>query len=157
MRFREIIEAKDDRPFDTPERATKRREVIGRILRLLDTHPKLASLKDRTRVFGSVAAGDATPGDIDLMVDFSDYTGPEMWPTHVAPDTAYLLGLAKKYYGLVDVFVMVGNMLWVRSDDASSFILAKRAASIWKVGKIGRPVADVAVEWQTGAETPNAP
>ncbi len=114
--------------------------TIARILKILRGQ-QFAPFVKRMKIFGSLAKGSANPKDVDIMLDYSDVTTGLLMP----PDEVYLfLALARKFYGSVDVFVKVGHILYVRSDDASDWITSKNAKKIWKDSQTdGRPVSDI--------------
>ena len=103
--------------------------IYQKIVHILKTNAKIKALHDRIKIFGSVADGKSNPGDIDLMVDFSDYNGSTIFPPN---ECSILLSLARKYYGDIDIFVKVQNTLYCRNDYASGWELANHAKKIWK-------------------------
>lgn len=94
------------------------------------------------KIFGSIAAGSKTPGDVDMFIDFSDFEYNDI-KNKILP----LLKLAKQYYGYFDPFVLIKQqngiiddykkILIGRNDDATKWIRMKNAKELVSAGKNG--------------------
>lgn len=102
-----------------------------------------SDLADRITVFGSVARGTTSPGDLDIVVDLRPLTSDEARRQDPRLSRfATLLGLAWRHYGSFDPFLRFGDTLIVRDDDARGWIRAKHARAILKnVDREGIPLA----------------
>lgn len=102
----------------------------------------------KLKVFGSVARGDAAPRDLDLV--FCGNGGD--WEALVQEGNLNrLLSLARLHYGRLDVFVLAGNRLYVRSDDASTYVIAKNSALLRSAIKADAlPLLDVLARLTAG-------
>ena len=119
---------------------------IRRILRFLAEDGRIAHMHGRIHVFGSAAAGKARPGDVDALVDFSDWSGSVLDP-YAIPQAGLLLAVGRQFYGSFDPFVLVGPHLYVRDDACAGWTGARHARSILaKARAEGRPPADVLAE-----------
>ena len=110
---------------------------VERVLSALRTDPAFDDLRNHARIFGSVAAGKERPGDVDLMVDYSDRPGE---PAKV-PGASRLLALAREHYGSFDPYIKTADGLFVRNDEATGWTKAKNAQEIWDESqKNGKPL-----------------
>jgi predicted nucleotidyltransferase len=91
------------------------------------------------KVFGSAAnEPDKIPGDIDVFIDTKNIT---LDKAVMATALGELLRLCKKYYGLVDVFILDRKkVLWTRDSDANRWIKANSSNGLISVGKQGIPL-----------------
>jgi hypothetical protein len=106
------------------------KNIIDKILDILKTNPKITPFIGRMKIFGSVAQSKENPGDVDIMLDYSDFKGRYYHPSEISGISIFL-SLARKYYGSVDPFVKVGKLLYCRNDAATGWIEAKHARKIW--------------------------
>lgn len=88
-------------------------------------------------VFGSMAAGAARPGDIDVVCDMQ---GQQELPLG---SLAQLLSVCRRHYGWVDAFVLRDGELLVRSDQATAWWPAKNARGLRKAMADALPLAEV--------------
>jgi predicted nucleotidyltransferase len=115
------------------------------ILRLLAENP----LADRMRVFGSAAEPGREPKDVDVFVagvrkvsDLRDLLRD-------------MMALQRRFYGRLDVFVLQGDVLWTRSDDAARWIKARNADALRRAGEAGISLADAIgmIHFRNGPES----
>jgi hypothetical protein len=87
-------------------------------------------------VFGSVATGKESPGDVDVVVDMTAYTlaFDPVTGTMFDPgvELAPLVKLMRECpYGTLDVFVKFKDALLVRNNTSTGFVKAKQAKQLW--------------------------
>lgn len=137
--------------------ADTQRDAIRALLRMIADDRRLAPIRDRLVVFGSVAANAEAPGDLDILVDCHDHRGGDRTVMAAAGEAYILLAMARRFYGQLDVFVLVGTDLWVRNDLATEFMPARHARAITAAGRRGRKLKDLLQDpvWeQAGPEAP---
>lgn len=119
---------------------------IGEILRRLAALPAASQLV----VFGSVARGAASPGDVDVALVLP---GSPAWPQIVeahGPTVRGLLGLARAHYGALDTFVLAGEALYVRNAEATGWTRARQARVLaTAIRHEGRALPAVVQAWDT--------
>lgn len=91
---------------------------------------KKQPIVDRIYVVGSVAEGKKNPGDLDILVDFSDKTVNNFDPKQIS----FLLQIGHRRFtkveGLFDPFVLIGKRLIVRNDSSTDWQRAKNAKEL---------------------------
>ncbi|WP_429482161.1 hypothetical protein [Paraburkholderia youngii] len=99
-------------------------------------------------VFGSVANGTPTPGDIDVaFVGGRD----EFAALEHTKEMKMLLSLARQHYGRLDPFVLTGTVLYARNDEATDFVPAKNASRLrMAITLEGEPILDLLARMQAG-------
>ena len=78
---------------------------------------------DRVRIFGSASKDKPVPYDIDVWIDareapYNDFSQADAF--------SILLTLGRKYYPLVDPFVVFSNTILVRNDDCTQWERVKK-------------------------------
>lgn len=116
----------------------------------MDQNERLASIAkrmttlpyaDRLKVFGSMARGSETPGDIDVFVDLSDQPYVDF---RQCDEFFALIRIAHKNYGLVDPFLRFKDALLVRNDQATGWQSSKNVRAIKKNMDVeARPIAEI--------------
>jgi hypothetical protein len=96
---------------------------------------------EQVRVFGSMAAGSLSPGDIDLFVDCKDVSFTD---DRQLSQFSGLLRISRSNYGWVDPFIQFKNTLLVRNDQATGWVRAANARSIkTDMSAHGIPLAEI--------------
>ena len=96
-------------------------ESIDQLLTILRKSPWAGQI----RIFGSVATGKTNPNDLDVIVDMRDRSSEDFINA-----SAWLLSLARKFYGQFDPFILTRNGLLVRNPEATDWVRAKHAKKI---------------------------
>jgi hypothetical protein len=126
-------------------------KTIEHLLGKLSQHP----WAERIQVFGSVGRGDASPRDLDIVVNFRDRSiGAMQWdqPLHE------LIRLAKKHYGWLDPFLNYRDALVVRNDNATSWIRSNNVRAMRaNMKRDGVPLAQVVARHGIVADADNKP
>lgn len=86
---------------------------IETVLAALRAHP----LADSIVVFGSLAKGSATPGDVDAVIDLR----PRTFDSHDPAEVGGLIRLARANYGWFDPFIRYEDELLVRNAEATGW------------------------------------
>lgn len=116
----------------------------------MDQNERLASIAkrmstlpfaDRIKVFGSMARGSETPGDIDVFVDLSDRPFNDF---RQLDEFSALLWVSRKHYGLVDPFLRFQNELLVRNGDSNGWVVSKKKREIKNNMDVeARPIVEI--------------
>jgi predicted nucleotidyltransferase len=110
---------------------------------------------ERIMVFGSMAEGSETPGDIDVFVDLSETPYTDSLQCREFFD---LIRLANKHYGYVDPFIRFADDLVVRNDAATGWVTAKNKRGITKnMLAQAKPLKDVIRHYAKALETDESP
>lgn len=109
----------------------------------------------KIRVFGSMAEGKDTPGDIDVFVDMSEirYTNSDQ-----CREFFDLIRLANRNYGYVDPFIQFSDSLVVRNDQATGWMRARNKVAMKKsMNAQARPLDEVIRHYSRMLETEQDP
>lgn len=83
------------------------------------------SFSSQIVVFGSASLLGAEPGDIDVCIIHDNKSGNTSTSQYQE-----IMSLARREYGWLDPFILSGERLLVRNDEATGWIMAKNAKSI---------------------------
>lgn len=116
-----------------------KRSPSNHLARLLAIAAELQSLSlpGPLLVFGSMAAGAARPGDIDVVCDLRGLPEPAFGS--LSP----LLSACRRHYGWVDAFLLTEHDLLVRSDEATAWVMARNARGLRESMAAAVPLAQV--------------
>jgi hypothetical protein len=109
------------------------------MLRVMCGAGRFVPSRDRALVFGSVGEGSPDPKDLDVYLDFRDMPAEDLFRRRdlFGP----WLGLARRNYGWLDVFVDTAGGLYVRDDEATGWAPARNVRAIRAAGRKGLPLA----------------
>lgn len=101
---------------------------------------------DQIVVFGSVARGSKTPGDLDIALDLTSMTFDDFVQNGVRSQVQFLLTLGHrktfKFEGHFDPFVLLSDRTLVRDSSSTCWVDAKSAASLRdSIKKEGLPLS----------------
>ena len=119
-------------------RRLRANRVVDRLLRAISK----TEFRDRILVFGSVAAGMDTPGDLDIAVDVRDVE--LKFDDRALRPYSGLLHLARRHYGWFDPFVMFGDHLIVRDAEARGWTSSRSSGPMRRaILEAGVPLKEV--------------
>lgn len=109
----------------------------------------------KIRVFGSMAEGKDTPGDIDVFVDMSSTPYTDSQQCYEFFD---LIRLANRNYGYVDPFIQFADGLVVRNDEATGWVMARNKIAMKKSMNVqAKPLDEVIRHYSSMLEADQHP